>query len=223
MPVNGGADALVMSCNLLLRPLVIAEVPSLYGSIVRAKGELYGVSRRPLDIADAAIHASVVVSTAADGDVSTHVAQVPQANGVVMAGRQQQMALVGVEGQFVYLTRMLVQPGKLDACTIQVVQYDFAIRSGRCYVRGELAMRPFHVMYAQAFPLSGVRVGIIEDSSTQVGLVDDLGILDADRFEHLFASEDGMGAFTVDIEGRDVEACLVACILGIACADAGGI
>jgi hypothetical protein len=32
-----------------------------------------------------------------------------------------------------------------------------------------------------------------------------------------------MGAFTVDVEGRDVEACLVACILGIACADAGGV
>jgi hypothetical protein len=29
-----------------------------------------------------------------------------------------------------------------------------------------------------------------------------------------------MGAFTVDVKGRDVEACLVACILRIACADA---
>ena len=137
-----------------------------------------------------------------------------------MAGRQQQMALMGVEGQLVYLTRMLVQPGELDACAVQVVQNDFAICSGSCDVGAELPMGPLYIVYAQALALSGMRVGIIEDRSTQVGLVDDLGILDADCFQDLLASEDGMGAFTVDVEGRDVEACLMACILGVARADA---
>jgi hypothetical protein len=31
-----------------------------------------------------------------------------------------------------------------------------------------------------------------------------------------------MGAFTVDVKGRNVEACLVACILGVTGADAVG-
>jgi hypothetical protein len=180
--VDGSADALVVSCNLLLGSLVMAEIPALNGSIVSAEGELDGVSRGPLDVANTAIHASVVISAATDCNVSTHVAQVPQTDGVVMAGRQQQMALVGVEGEFVYLTRMLVQPGELDACAVQVVQYDFAICSGRGDVGAELAMGPFHVVYAQALALSGMGIGIIEDGSTQVGLVDNLGILDADCF-----------------------------------------
>jgi hypothetical protein len=118
MPVDGGADALVVSCNFLLGPLVMAEIPSLYSSVVSAESEFYGVSRRPLDITNAAIHASVVISTTTDGDVSAHVTQVPQANGVVMAGRQQQMTLMRVKGQFVYLTRMFVQPGELNACAV---------------------------------------------------------------------------------------------------------
>lgn len=222
VPVDGGADALVVSCNLLLGPLVMAEIPSLYGSVVRAESELYGIGRRPLDVTDTAIHASVVIPTAADSNIPTHVAQVPQTDRVVMASRQQQMALVGVEGQFVYLTRMLVQPGELDACAVQVVQYDFAICSGSGDVGAELAMGPLYVVYAQALALSGMRIGIIEDCSPQVGLVDDLGILDADSLQDLLASEDGMGAFTVDVEGRDVEACLMACILGVARADADG-
>jgi len=92
------------------------------------------------------------------------------------------MALMRVESQLVYLTRMLVQSGELDACAVQVVQYDFAIGSGSCDMRAELAMGPFYVVYAQALALAGVRVGIVEDSSTQVGLVDDLGILHADSF-----------------------------------------
>jgi hypothetical protein len=160
----------------------MAEVPSLYGSIVSAESKLYRISRRPLDVANATVHASVVVSTAADGDISAHVAQVPHANGVVVARRQQQMALMRVKGEFVYLTRMLVQPSELDACAVQVVQYDFAIGSCSGDMRAELAMGPFDIVYAQALALAGMRVGIIENSSTQVGFVDDLGILHADCF-----------------------------------------
>jgi hypothetical protein len=87
-----------------------------------------------------------------------------------------------VECKFVYLTRMLMQSGKLYAGTVQVVQYDFAIRGGSCNMRAELAMRPFYVADAQAFALSGIGVGIVENGSAQVGLVDDLAILHADCF-----------------------------------------
>jgi hypothetical protein len=88
-------------------------------------------------------------------------------------------------------------------------------------MRAELAVRPLHVMDSQAFALSGVRVCIVEDGCTQVGLVDDLGVLHPYCFENFLASEDCMGALAIDVEGRDVEACLMAGILRVSGADAG--
>lgn len=85
MPVDGGADALVVGSDLLLRAFGIAKVPALDSAVVCAKGKLYSVSGRPLDIANAAIHAMVLVSAGTDGGVPAHVAQVPQADGGVMA------------------------------------------------------------------------------------------------------------------------------------------
>jgi len=222
VPVDGGADALVVRCYLLLGAFGMAKVPTLYGSIVSSEGEFYSISRRPLNVADATVHAMVLVSTATDGDVSAHIAQVPQANGRVMACGEQQMALMRVEGELVYLTRVLVQSGELYAGAVEVVQDDFAVCSSSRYMRAELAMRPFYVVDAQALALPGLGVCIVEDGSAQIGLVDNPGILHADCFENFLASKDGMGAFTVDVEGRDVEACLMACILRIACANAAG-
>lgn len=46
--------------------------------------------------------------------------------------------------------------------------------------------------------------------------------MDADRLENLLAGEDGMGALAVDVEGRDVEARLMACMLGGTGANAAG-
>lgn len=129
------------------------------------------------------------------------------------------MPLVGVECKLVYLTGVLMQAGKLYAGTVEVVEDDLAICSSRGYMRAELAVGPLDIVDAQALALAGVRVCIVEDSSTQISLVDDAGILDADRLEQLLAGEDGMGALAVDVEGRDVEARLVACMLRIACAD----
>lgn len=114
-----------------------------------------------------------------------------------------------------------MQAGKLYAGTVEVVEDDLAICSSRGYMRAELAVGPLDIVDAQALALAGVRVCIVEDSSTQISLVDDAGILDADRLEQLLAGEDGMGALAVDVEGRDVEARLVACMLRIACADTG--
>jgi hypothetical protein len=182
MPVDGGTDAQVVRCDFLLWSLVVAEVPALYGSIVSTESKLYSVSRRPLNIAYASVDASVLIATAADGDVSAHVSQVPQTNGGIVACRQQQVALMRVESKLVYLTRMFMQSGKLYAGMVQVVQYDFAIGSGSCNMRAELAMRPLYVVDAQAFALSDMGVGIVENSSAQVGLVDDLGILHTDCF-----------------------------------------
>lgn len=85
MPVDGGADALVVGSDFLLGALGIAKVPALDGAVVCAKGEFYSVRRGPLDITDAAIHAMVLVSAGTDGGVPAHVAQVPQADGGVMA------------------------------------------------------------------------------------------------------------------------------------------
>lgn len=43
MPVDGGADALIVGGDFLLWAFVVAEVPALYGAIVGAKSELDGV------------------------------------------------------------------------------------------------------------------------------------------------------------------------------------
>jgi hypothetical protein len=45
MPVDGSADALVVSRNFLLRTLVMAEIPSLDGSVISTESEFYSVSR----------------------------------------------------------------------------------------------------------------------------------------------------------------------------------
>lgn len=89
-------------------------------------------------------------------------------------------------------------------------------------MRAELAVRPFYVVDAQAVAMTGMRVGIVEHGGPQIGVVDNLGVLHADSLENLLASEDGMGAGAVDVEGRDVEARLVAGILRGAIADAAG-
>lgn len=173
-----------------------------------------------MDITDAAVDARVLVAATADGDVSAHIAQVPQADGGIVACRQEQVALVGVECKLVDLTGMLVQSGKLDACTVQIVQNDFAIGSSGGYMGAELAMGPFDVVDAKAFTLSCMRVGIVEDGSAKIGVVDNFGVVDTDGLQDLFASQDSMGAFTIDVEGRDVEAGFVADILGVAGANA---
>lgn len=129
---------------------------------------------------------------------------------------------MGVEGQLVHLACMFVQSGGFDAGLVEVVQDDLAIGGSSCYMRAELAMRPLDIMDAQALSLPDVVVGIVEDSRSQIGLIDDFGVLHADGFEDLLASKHGMCAFTVDVQGGDAQACLVACILGVACADAAG-
>jgi hypothetical protein len=68
----------------------------------------------------------------------------------------------------------------------------------------------------QALALSGGRgvvLRVVDYGSTQIGLLDDLGILDTHRLQHLLPRKDGMGPITVDVQGRDVEARLVAGIL----------
>lgn len=220
VPVDRGANALVVGCDFLLRALVVAKVPTLYVTVISAKGKFYSISRRPLHIADTAVHARVVVSAATGGDISAHVSQVPQTDSCILTGREQQVALVRIECKLVDLAVVLVQAGEFNARAVQVVENDLAVCCGSRNMRAELAVRPLHVMDAQALALSGVGICIVEHGSTQIGLVDNLGILHADRLENLLASEDCMRALAVDVEGRDVEACLVACILGIACADA---
>ena len=82
-------------------------------------------------------------------------------------------------------------------------------------------MGPLDVVDAQAFALSGLRVGIVEHGSTQIGLVNNLGVMDSDSLEDLLASEDGMSALAVDVEGGDVQASLVAGVLRVACTNTG--
>lgn len=76
-------------------------------------------------------------------------------------------------------------------------------------MRAELAVRPLDVLDAQTLALACMRVGVGEDGGAQVGVVDNLGAIDADSLEDLFASEDGMGPLTVDIKGSYVQASLV--------------
>lgn len=156
VPVNRGADALIVGCDLLFGALWVAKVPALNGAIVSSEGEFYSVSRRPLDVADAAIHAMILISAGADGGISAHVAQVPQADRGVMAGRKEQMALVGVEGKLVYLTGVLVQASKLYAGTVEVVEDDLAVGSRRGNMGAKLAVGPLDVVDAQALALAGM-------------------------------------------------------------------
>lgn len=129
-----------------------------------------------------------------------------------MAGREQQVALMRVEGQSMDLTCMLVQSDELHAGTIQVVQDDFAVGNSSGNMRAELAMRPFYVLDAEALALACMRISIVEHGGTQIGVVDDLGAVDTDCFEDVLASEHGMGPLTVDVEGGNVETGLVGCI-----------
>jgi hypothetical protein len=66
-------------------------------------------------------------------------------------------------------------------------------------------------------------VGIVDDGSTQVGLFNNPGIMDADRFENLSASEDGMGAVTVYVEGGDIQAGFMAGLSRGACPEAAAL
>lgn len=61
-----------------------------------------------------------------------------------------------------------------------------------------------------------------QDRGPQVDLIDDSGILDADRLQDLPAGENRVGALAVDVEGRDVEARLVTGIVRVARADPWG-
>jgi hypothetical protein len=57
-----------------------------------------------------------------------------------MAGRQQQIALMRVEGELVHLASMLVEPGQLDASAVEVIDDDLAVGGGSGDVRAEGAM-----------------------------------------------------------------------------------
>jgi len=222
MPVNRGAHALVVGGDFLLWALVVAKVPTLDGAIVGAKGKLDGIGGRPLDVPDAAVDAGKLVAAAAGGDVAAHVAQVPHADGGIVAGGQQQVALVGVEGQLVDLAGVLVQARELDTGAVQVVEDDLAVGGGGGDVGGEVAVGPLDVMDAQAVALAGVGVGTVEDGGAEIDVVDDVGVVDADGLEDFLAGQDGMGALAVDVEGGEAEAGLVAGILGGGGADAAG-
>jgi hypothetical protein len=228
VPVDGSADALVMGSDLLLGPLVVQEVPALDDAVVGTEGELDSVGGRPLDISNAAADALVAISAPTRHDVSTHVPEVPKADGGVMACREQQVALVRIESELVHLAVVLVQAGQLNAGAIEVIEDDLAIGLSCRDVGVEVAVRPLDVVDAKTLALAGRRgsgdcrvLGIVENSSTQVGVLEYLGALHAHRFEDLFACENGMGALAVDVEGRDVQARLVAGILGRASANAG--
>lgn len=131
------------------------------------------------------------------------------------------MALVWVEGELVDLPCVLMQSDKLHVGTIQVVQDDLAVGDSSSDMRAELSMRPFYVLDTQALTLSCMRVGIVECSSPQVGLVNNLGAIDTDGLEDLFASKYSMGPLTVDVKSGNVETRLVCGIKRVACSDAG--
>lgn len=89
MPVNGSAHALVMGSDLLLRTLVVAKVPALYGAVVSAKCKLYSISGRPLDISNATVDTSILIATVTGGDISAHVTQIPHADSAIVACRKE--------------------------------------------------------------------------------------------------------------------------------------
>jgi hypothetical protein len=75
-------------------------------------------------------------------------------------------------------------------------------------MRAELAMRPFDVVDAQAFALAGGRgvvLCIVENSSPQIGLLDNLGVLDTYRLQDLFPCKDSVGPVAIDVESGYVE------------------
>ena len=118
-----------------------------------------------------------------------------------------------------------MQSCQLNASAIEVVQYDLSIGGSSGYMRAELAMGPLHIMDGEALTLpgmGGMALCSIDYGGAQIGILDDLGIIDADGLEDLLASEDGVCAVAVDVEGGNVQACFMACILGQACMNAVG-
>jgi hypothetical protein len=223
VPVDGSASFLVVSGDLLLWAFRVAEVPTLDGAVVGAESKIDSVGGGPLHITNAPVDAGVLVTAATSGSVSSHVAEVPQANGGIVTGREEQVALVGVEGQLMDLAGVLVQADEFDTGAIQIVEDDLAVGDSSGNVGAELAMRPLDVLDAESLTLASMRVGIVEDGGAQVGLVDNLGIVDADRLEDFLACKHGMGAVTVDVEGSNVETGLVAGVVRGAGADAGHV
>lgn len=229
MPVYGVAG-FVMGIDLKLRRTIHAVVPPLDDAVLSAKGKLNTVGRRPLDVADALALARVAIAAGAGHDVLLHVAQVPETGGGVTAAGQQQVALVRVEGQLVDLAVVLVQLGQLDAGAIEIVQHDLAVGGGGGNVGAVVAMRPLDVVDLERIAVPGWRGGraglvvrsIVDDGGAQIGLFGALGASDADGLEDLSASEDGMCPLLIDVDGADVKAGLVACILRRQRAQPGG-
>lgn len=98
VPVDGSARLLIMGGDLLFRDPVVAVIPAHDGPIVSTKGKLDGIGGRPLNVIYGTAEAGILVSAAAGHDVFPRVTEVPQADGGVMACRQQKVALVRVEG-----------------------------------------------------------------------------------------------------------------------------
>lgn len=70
-----------------------------------------------------------------------------------MAGRQEQVALMGIESELVYLAGVLMQPSEFYTGAIDVVQNNLAISGGGGNVRAKLTMGPLDVVDAETFSL----------------------------------------------------------------------
>lgn len=135
-----------------------------------------------------------------------------------------------VEGQLVDLAVVLVQLGQLDAGAVEIVQHNLAIGGRGGDVGAVAAMRPLDIVDLEGVAVPGWRGGgaglvvrgIVDDGGAQVGLLGALGASDADGLEDLAASEDGMCPLLIDVDGADVKAGLVACILRRQRAQPGG-
>ena len=76
-------------------------------------------------------------------------------------------------------------------------------------------MGPFDVVDLESFTLagSGVVSCIVDNSSTEIGLFCTLGILDPDGLQDFASCKNCVGPLAVDVDGGNLKAGFMACIL----------
>lgn len=115
---------LIMRFQFYNRDIRFPHIPSLHYAAFGASSELDAISGRPLDISDALVMAiERLLALSLTGGTS----QVPKLDSTILAAGKQKLSAEGIEGELVYLSRMLSQCAYFEAWSIQIVENNSAI------------------------------------------------------------------------------------------------
>jgi hypothetical protein len=113
------------------------------------------------------------------------------------------MSLKWRKGNFMHLPRVVVQSDELYSWAFKVIDDYFARGGGSCNIIAELAMRPLDIMYDVECSRR-VWAFTLYDGISNVDILGQGGAVNTNRLEQVSTSYDGMGAFPVDVNGRNL-------------------